>query len=187
MYEPDGGNVDPPGVTHAYAKGARMLGAEIHRFTPVTALEQRADGGWVVTTPKGQIQADAVVNAAGLWGREVGKMAGIELPLMTMEHQYFVTETIPEIEALGRRLPSLADRDGEYYLRQEGLGLLVGAYERDGRFWAEEGTPMNFGHDLLEDDLERITPNLMRACERMPVLDDGRHQARHQRTDDLVP
>ncbi len=170
MYEPDGGNVDPNGVTHAYAKGARMLGAEIHRFTPVTALEQRADGGWVVTTPKGQIQADAVVNAAGLWGREVGKMAGIELPLMTMEHQYFVTETIPEIEALGRRLPSLADRDGEYYLRQEGLGLLVGAYERDGRFWAEEGTPMNFGHDLLEDDLERITPNLMCACERMPVL-----------------
>ena len=170
MFEPDGGNVDPSGVTQAYAKGAKMLGAEIHRFTPVTALAQRADGGWDVTTPEGVIQAEVVVNAAGLWGREVGRMAGVDLPLMTMEHQYFVTETIPEIAALGRRLPGVADRDGEYYLRQEGLGLLVGAYEKDGRFWAEDGTPMDFGHDLLPDDLDRITENVMRACERIPLL-----------------
>ena len=97
-------------------------------------------------------------------------MAGFELPLMTMEHQYLVTETIPEIAALGRRLPSVADRDGEYYMRQEGQGLLVGTYEKDGRFWAEDGTPLDFGHELLEEDLDRIEENYMRACTRVPVL-----------------
>jgi dimethylglycine dehydrogenase len=170
MYEPDGGNVDPSGVTHAYAAGARAMGAEIHRFTPVTATTPRPDGGWDVETPKGTIHAEVLINCAGLWGREVAKMAGFELPLMTMEHQYFVTEEIPEVKAAGRRLPSVADRDGEYYLRQEGLGLLVGAYEKDGRFWAENGTPQNFGHELLPDDLDRIEENIMRACERIPAL-----------------
>ncbi|MDH3218414.1 MAG: FAD-dependent oxidoreductase [Gammaproteobacteria bacterium] len=170
MFEPDAGNVDPSGVTNAYAKGARSRGAEVHRFTPVVATRQRADGGWDVDTEQGSIHADVLVNAAGLWAREVAAMAGIELPLMPLEHQYFVTETIPEIEALGRRLPLIADRDGEYYMRQEGLGLLVGAYEQDGRYWAENGTPMDFGHELLDEDLERIGDNVMRACERVPVL-----------------
>lgn len=170
MLEPDGGNVDPSGVTHAYAKGARARGAAIHRFTPVLETNARADGGWDVVTDKGTIHAEIVVNAAGLWGREVAALAGFELPLMTMEHQYFVTETIDEVAAIGRRLPSVADRDGEYYLRQEGQGLLVGAYERDGRFWAEAGTPLDFGHELLPDDLGRIEENIMRACARIPVL-----------------
>jgi len=170
MYEPDGGNVDPSGVTHAFAKGARNLGAEVHRFTPVIATTQRDDGSWDVETEKGRIHADVVINAAGLWAREVAAMAGFELPLIPMEHQYFVTETIPEIEALGRLLPLVADRDGEYYLRQEGQGLLVGAYEKDGKFWAEDGTPMDFGHELLDEDLGRIEENLMRAFERVPVL-----------------
>jgi dimethylglycine dehydrogenase len=170
MLEPDGGNVDPSGVTYAYAKGARQRGAEVHRFTPVIATTQRADGSWDVETDKGSIHTDVVINAAGLWAREVAAMAGLELPLMPLEHQYLVTETIPEIEALGRRLPSIADRDGEYYMRQEGLGLLVGAYEKDGRYWAEHGTPMDFGHELLDEDLDRIEENLMRAFERVPAL-----------------
>ncbi len=173
MYEPDGGNVDPSGVTHAYARGARQRGAEVHRFTPVVATRQRQDGSWDVETEQGSIHADVVVNAAGLWAREVAAMAGFELPLMPLEHQYFVTETIPEIEALGKRLPLIADRDGEYYLRQEGQGLLVGAYEKDGRYWAEQGTPMDFGHELLNDDLERIEENLLRAFERVPVLTEA--------------
>lgn len=173
MYEPDGGNVDPSGVTYAYAKGARALGAEIERFTPVIATTQRADGSWDVETDKGTIHADVVVNAAGLWAREVAAMAGFELPLIPMEHQYFVTETIPEIEALGKRLPLIADRDGEYYMRQEGLGLLVGAYEKGGKFWAEDGTPMDFGHELLDEDLGRIEENLLRAFERVPVLTEA--------------
>lgn len=173
MYEPDGGNVDPSGVTNAYAVGARQRGAEIYRFTPVTATEQQPDGTWIVRTPKGDIHAQWVVNAAGLWGREVAKMAGLTLPLQPTEHQYFVTETIAEIDAMDRRLPSVADRDGEYYLRQEGKGLLVGAYERNLKFWAEEGTPPDFGHELFDDDLERIEENMMRAIDRVPAVGEA--------------
>ncbi len=170
MYEPDGGNVDPSGVTAAYAAGARARGAEIHRFTPVTATEQQPDGSWIVRTPKGDIATPWVINAAGLWGREVAKLAGIELPLQPTEHQYFVTETIAEIAAMDRRLPSVADRDGEYYLRQEGQGLLVGAYEKDVRLWAENGTPLDFAHELFADDLDRIEDNMMRAIDRVPLI-----------------
>ncbi|MFV2052820.1 GcvT family protein [Aliiroseovarius sp. YM-037] len=173
MYEPDGGNVDPSGVTMAYAAGARKMGAEIMRFTPVTATVPQPDGTWVVETAKGSIKAEWVVNAGGLWGREVAAMAGIELPLMPTEHQYFVTETIAEIADMGRRLPSVADRDGEYYLRQEGNGLLVGAYEKAMKFWAEEGTPQGFGHELFADDLERIEDNMMRAIDRVPAVGEA--------------
>lgn len=173
MWEPDGGNVDPSGVTNAYAAGARQNGAEIIRFCPVTGTEPQADGSWIVRTPKGDIHTDWVVNAAGLWGREVAALAGVTLPLQPTEHQYFVTETIAEIAALDRRLPSVADRDGEYYLRQEGKGLLVGAYEKDVRFWAEEGTPEGFGHELFADDLERIEENMLRAIDRVPAVGES--------------
>ncbi|MFN3262679.1 MAG: FAD-dependent oxidoreductase [Pikeienuella sp.] len=169
MFEPSGGNVDPSGVTQAYAAGARAMGAEIRRFTPVTAT--RPDGsGWIVETPAGEIRARRIVNAAGLWAREVAALAGLRLPLIPTEHQYFVTEAIPEIAEMERRLPSVADRDGEYYLRQEGRGLLVGAYEQDMRFWAENGTPQGFGHELFPDDLERIEPNMLRAIARVPAV-----------------
>ena len=173
MFEPSGGNVDPSGVTNAYATGARQMGAEILRFTPVTGTEQQPDGSWIVRTAKGDIHTEWVVNAAGLWGREVGKMAGLDLPLQPTEHQYFVTETIPQIAAMDKRLPSVADRDGEYYLRQEGKGLLVGAYERDLKFWAEDGTPQDFGHDLFDGDLDRIEDNIMRAIDRVPVVGEA--------------
>mgnify|MGYP001355338541 FL=1 len=173
MWEPDGGNVDPSGVTAAYAAGARRNGAEIYRFTPVIGTEIQSDGSWVVRTSKGDIKTQWVVNAAGLWGREVAGLAGVELPLQPTEHQYFVTETIAQIDSMDRRLPSVADRDGEYYLRQEGKGLLVGAYERDLRFWAEGETPAGFGHELFEDDLERIEENMMRAIERVPAVGEA--------------
>ena len=169
MFEPDGGNVDPSGVTHAYAAGARLLGAEIERFCPVTGTEARPDGSWIVRTEKGDIHAQWVVNAAGLWGREVAAMAGLSLPLQPTEHQYFVTEAIDEVATLGRRLPSIADRDGEYYFRQEGNGLLIGAYEEKMKFWAEKGTPLDFGHELFDDDLDRIMENVMRAIDRVPA------------------
>ncbi|WP_390914505.1 FAD-dependent oxidoreductase [Pseudosulfitobacter sp. SM2401] len=170
MWEPDGGNVDPSGVTQAYATGARQNGAEIMRFNPVLGTDQQPDGTWIVRTEKGDISTPWVINAAGLWGREVAALAGIDLPLQPTEHQYFVTETIPEIAAMDRRLPSVADRDGEYYLRQEGQGLLVGAYEKNMKFWAENGTPLDFAHDLFDDDLERIEENMLRAIDRVPVV-----------------
>ena len=173
MFEPDGGNVDPSGVTNAYAIGARQKGAEIIRFCPVTATIREPDGTWIVETLKGNIKTEWVINAAGLWGREVAALAGINLPLLPTEHQYFVTETIADIAAMDRRLPSVADRDGEYYLRQEGQGLLVGAYEKDVRFWAEDGTPQGFGHELFADDLERIEPNMMRAIDRVPAVGEA--------------
>ena len=173
MYEPAGGNVDPSGVTNAYAVGARKRGAEIHRFTPVTSTEAQPGGSWIVRTDKGDIRTPWVVNAAGLWGREVAAMAGLTLPLIPTEHMYFVTETIPQIAAMDRRLPSVADRDGEYYLRQEGKGLLIGAYEKDMRFWAEDGTPPGFGQELFPDDLDRIEANMLRAIDRVPVVGEA--------------
>lgn len=169
MFEPDGGNVDPSGVTMAYAAGARKMGADVERFCPVTATVAQPDGSWIVETAKGDIKTRWVVNAAGLWAREVAAMAGLTLPLLPTEHQYFVTESIGEIEILDHRLPSIADRDGEYYMRQEGNGLLIGAYEKDMRFWAEDGTPPGFGHELFADDLDRIMDNVMRAMDRVPV------------------
>ncbi|WP_343560847.1 GcvT family protein [Kiloniella sp. b19] len=172
FFEPDSGYVDPSGVTYAYALGARKRGAQVHRFTPVTETVQREDGSWDVVTPRGTVHAQVVINVAGLWGREVAGLGGYELPLMTMEHQYMVTETMPEIEALGdKRIPAVSDWDGEYYMRQEGKGLLVGAYEKDGRYWAEKGTPLDFGHELLPDDLDRIMPNIMNAMTRIPDLE----------------
>ena len=168
MFEPDGGNVDPSGVTQAYAAGARKMGASVERFTPVTATIAQPDGSWIVETPKGNIHTQWIVNAAGLWGREVAAMAGLELPLIPTEHQYFVTESMPEIEQLSQRLPSISDRDGEYYLRQEGKGLLIGAYEKEMKFWSENGTPQGFGHELFPDDLDRIMDNVMRAMGRVP-------------------
>ena len=173
MYEPDGGNVDPSGVTQAYAIGAKKRGAQVHRFTPVTGTVQNDDGIWIVQTPKGNIATPWVINAAGLWGREVARLAGIKLPLQPTEHQYFVTETMADVAKAGRRLPSVSDRDGEYYLRQEGQGLLVGAYEKDMKFWAEEGTPLDFAHELFADDLDRIEDNMMNAINRVPAVGEA--------------
>jgi dimethylglycine dehydrogenase len=169
MFEPDGGNVDPSGVTMAYAAGARQMGAEINRFCPATATIQQPDGSWIVETPNGNIHTQWVINVGGLWAREVAAMAGIKLPLQPTEHQYLVTEALPQIEAMDRRLPSVADRDGEYYMRQEGNGLLIGAYEKAVKFWAEDGTPPGFGHELFADDLDRIMDNIMRAMDRVPA------------------
>ena len=169
-FEPTECHVDPAGVCNAYAKGAQAGGAEVHRFTPVLETIPLPDGRWRVVTPNGDIEADVVVNAAGLWGREVAALAGVSLPLMPMEHQYFVTEDIPELVALDHEIPLLHDNDREHYMRQEGSGLLVGAYEADGRHWAVDGTPLDFGLELLPDDLERIEDNMAAAMARVPAL-----------------
>ncbi|MBC6408685.1 MAG: GcvT family protein [Rhodobacteraceae bacterium] len=173
MFEPEGGNVDPSGVTMAYAAGARALGASIERFCPVLASEPQAGGGWILRTAKGDVRCEWVVNAGGLWAREVAALAGVRLPLQPTEHQYFVSETIAEVAALKRRLPSIADRDGGYYFRQEGNGFLIGAYEQDLRLWAEEGTPPDFAHELFPDDLDRIMENVLRATRRVPCAADA--------------
>src|ERR1700678_579723 len=170
MLDPHDGHVDPSGVTHAYAQAARNAGAEIYRHTPVTGLKRLSGGDWNVETPKGDIRTEYVVNAAGLWAREVGRMMEAELPIVPMEHQYIVTNDIPELAALGREIPAAVDFDGAGYLRQERHGLVLGTYEQNCRHWAVRGTPLDFGVELLPSDLERIAEPLSVVMERMPAL-----------------
>jgi dimethylglycine dehydrogenase len=170
LFDPYEGHIDPSGVTHAYARAARMAGAEIYRKTPVVELKPEADGGWLVVTATGSIKADAVVNAAGLWAREVGRLVGLELPVLAMAHHYLVTEDLPEVVAHQGELPHCIDFEAEIYLRQEGKGLLLGTYEKDCRPWAEHTTPADFSHELLEPDLDRIAPSLEIAFQHFPAL-----------------
>jgi dimethylglycine dehydrogenase len=170
LFDPAGGHVDPSGVTQAFAAGARLHGAEIHRQCPVIETNPRPDGCWDVVTEQGTLIAERVVNAAGLWAREVAALAGAWLPLMPVEHHYFVTESIPVLEALDHEIPMIGDADAEFYMRQEGKGLLLGAYENSCTHWSEHGTPADFGHELLPDDLDRIERNLTQAVESIPVL-----------------
>ena len=129
LWEPEKGYVDPASATNAFAKAARKFGATIQRHAPVTATRQLANGEWELTTPEGTIRCEYVVNAAGLWAREVAAQAGITLPLMPVEHHYLVTEDVPEIVAMKGELPNITDAEGNWYMRQEGKGLLLGAYE----------------------------------------------------------
>jgi dimethylglycine dehydrogenase len=170
LWREDGGHVDPYLVTQAYAAAARGLGAEIQRFTKVTALKQRSDHSWDVITDKGNIRAEHVVNAAGLWAREVGRMAGLFVPIAAMEHHYLITEKVPELAGLEREIINTADFTGEIYLRQEGEGVLLGTYEQASKPWARNGTPDNFHNQLLPNEIERIAPELERGFKHYPAL-----------------
>ncbi len=169
MYDPIEGHVDPYGVTHAYAKSAQIGGAQIVRQTRVTDLKQRADGSWDVITEGGNVHAEHVVNAAGLWAREVGRMVGLELPILAMEHQYLITGDMPQLAGKPEQLHAI-DFEGEIYLRQERGGMLMGTYERGGVPWSKVTTPWDFGQDLLPNDLERIAPSLEVGFEHFPAL-----------------
>ncbi|WP_419904338.1 GcvT family protein [Kiloniella sp.] len=171
LYDPLDGHLDPSGTTHAYAKAAKMAGAEIILRNPVLELNPQADGSWEIVTKEGTVIAEHVVNAGGLWAREVGEMAGVYMPLHPMEHQYLVTEDAPEVYELDRELPHVMDPEGESYLRQEGRGLCIGFYEQSCDAWAERGTPMDFGHELLNNNLDRIGDSLEFAFKRFPVLE----------------
>ncbi len=170
LYDPLDGHLDPSGTTHAYAKAARMGGAEIVIQNPVKETNQRPDGTWDVVTEKGTIHAEHIVNAGGLWAREVGAMAGVYLPLHPMEHQYLVTEETPEVYEPDSELPHVMDPGGESYLRQEGRGICIGFYEQRCDPWAVDGTPQDFGHELLENKLDRISESVEFAFNRFPVL-----------------
>jgi dimethylglycine dehydrogenase len=170
LWREDGGYVDPWLVTQAYATASRNMGAEIHRFTKVTALNQRPDHSWDVVTDKGTIHAEHVVNAGGLWAREVGKMVGLDLPVLAMEHHYILTEPLPELKGLPKEIINTSDFTGEIYLRQEGEGALLGTYEQACVPWSEKVTPDDFHTQLLPDDLERIAPELERGFKHFPAL-----------------
>ena len=170
LFDPIEGHVDPYGVTHAYAKSAQIGGAEIVRHTRVVDLRPRADGTWDVITTQGNVHAEHVVNAAGLWAREVGRMVGVELPVLAMEHQYLITGDMTQLQGQKEQLHCI-DFEGEIYLRQERGGMLMGTYEKAGRPWSPDTTPWDFGQDLLPDDLERIAPSLAVGFEHFPSLE----------------
>ncbi|HET9108325.1 MAG TPA: FAD-dependent oxidoreductase [Steroidobacteraceae bacterium] len=169
MFDPVEGHVDPYGVTHAYAKSAQIAGAEVVRHTRVVDLKARSDGTWDVVTDQGNVHAEHVVNAGGLWAREVGRMVGLELPILAMEHQYLITEEVPQIAGLPEQLHCI-DFEGELYLREERGGILLGTYERAGVPWSPTATPWDFTQSLLPNDLERIAPSLEVAFEHFPAL-----------------
>jgi dimethylglycine dehydrogenase len=168
------GHLDPSGATHAYAQAARKFGARIERFTRVEELVQNPDRSWRVVTNKGEILTEHVVNAGGLWAREVGGMVGRYHPVLAMEHMYLLTEDLPEVAAVnartGEEVLHALDFDGELYLRQERGGMLIGTYEKAGKPWSEDHTPWDFGHELLAPDLERIMPSLEVAFRHFPVF-----------------
>ena len=178
------GHVDPAGVTHAFAKAARDAGAEVRRNTWARAVERRVGGGWRVALCDpasgeglGFVDCEHVVNCGGLWAREVGRMVGLELPLLAMEHTYVVTERIDEVAEHNRRtgaqLMHAIDFGGEIYMRQEGEGVLLGTYERAGRPWSLRQTPWDFGMRLLEPDLDHIAPSLEVGFRHFPALADA--------------
>ncbi len=172
IHDPIEGHVDPYGVTHAYARSAQIAGAEIVRRNRVMDTRPRADGSWDVITEQGTVHADHVVNAGGLWAREVGRFVGLELPILAMEHQYFISEDLPELKGQ-KELLHVIDFEAEIYMRQERGGMLLGTYERACVPWSTHTTPWDFGQDLLPNDLERIAPSLEVAFQHFPRLESA--------------
>ena len=171
LWDPLDGDIDPSGVTYAYAKSAVHYGAKYYTHTAAIETNQRPDGSWDVVTEKGTIGAEMIVNAGGLWAREVGHLAGLHLPVQPMEHHYLITEPIPEIVERGdERLPAGIDYEANLYFRQERQGMLLGTYEPLSTPWQVAGTPLDFGHELLAPDIERIADRLELAFERIPAL-----------------
>jgi len=177
LWDPVGGHVDPSGVTNAYATAARMAGAQVHRNTWAHDVVQRPDGLWDVVTERGTVTCEHFVNCGGLWAREVGRMCGIELPILAMEHMYLLTEELPEIQpwldATGGHGIGAIDFGGEIYTRAEAGGLLLGTYEQACRPWSVRETPWDFGAQLLTPDLERIAPSLAVGFEHFPIYADA--------------
>ncbi len=173
LWDPLDGDIDPSQLTQALAREARLLGATIRRHTRVTALAQKPNGEWLVTTDKGEITAEIVVNAAGYRAGEVMAMVGRHLPIAVMSHQYLVTEDVPELaghtESAGR-LPLLRDPDTSYYLRQERGGFILGPYEWNATPMWQSGMPDDFANQLWNDDFERLEKYIEDAMARVPAL-----------------
>ena len=173
LYDPLDGHLDPYGTTHAYAKAAKLGGAEIVLHNRVLETNPTPEG-WEVVTQAGTVTCEHLVNAGGLWAREVGAMAGVYLPLVPMAHQYLVTDDVPEIVKLigeGREFPHVMDPGGESYLRQEGRGFCIGFYEKPCEPWAVDGTPWAFGQELFNEQFDKIADSVEFAQRRFPALE----------------
>ena len=170
LFDPNEGNLDPNGATHAYASAAKKRGAQVILRNRVLSLSQLSSGEWSVETERGTIAAEHIVNAAGLWARRVGNMVGIDHPLVPMPHHYLITEPIPEVAAIEGPMAAVTDLEGFTYLQREGNGVLLGVYEQNPRHWQVEGAPWDFGMTLFPEEIDRIMPELSIGFERFPAL-----------------
>jgi dimethylglycine dehydrogenase len=171
LFDPHEGAVDPHGTTHAFAGAARKRGADVVLRNRVLATTPRPDGSWRLVTEQGEVTAEHVVNAAGLWARRVGRMAGIDLPLTPMQHHYLITEDLPELLARKDEMPCITDLEGFTYLQQERKGVLLGVYERNPRHWKTEGADWDYGMDLIPEEIDRISEELAIGFRRFPTLE----------------
>jgi len=164
------GYVDTTGTVWAYAGAARKRGATVIEHNRVLDLKHRPDSSWDVVTEQGTINAERVVNAAGLWAKQVGRMVGLDLPLSPLEHHYLITEPIPEVAALKTEMPMVVDLEGYTYMRQDQKGMLVGIYETHPQHWCMDGAPWDYGIQLLQENIDRIASELELVHRRYPVL-----------------
>ncbi len=175
LYHPDDGHIAPADLTMALRKGARARGAEIHEQTEVTGVSRTPSGEWRLQTNKGEIIAEHVVCATGNYARQTGRMFGINVPAIPVEHQYIVYEESPELKAYraagGRELAVLRESDQSYYLREERMGWILGPYEAGAPARFADGVPEWFGKDLFEGDLDRLLPHVEAAQRRVPALE----------------
>ncbi len=173
IWDAQHGHFDPSSVTMEMASRARALGAKVKRNAKVTGLT-RESGQWHIEIEGSEpIIAERVVNCAGQWAPEIARLAGSDLPIVPMLHQYFTTDAIPEIADLGHEFPVVRDCENSFYLRQERQGLLVGPYEDTPQVWKPRGIPPEFGQELLPDDLDRLDAGIMAAMGRVPCLEKG--------------
>ncbi|NBT28198.1 MAG: FAD-dependent oxidoreductase, partial [Gammaproteobacteria bacterium] len=169
FYTPSDGHTDPASATNAMAVGARLGGATIYRHTQVTGTRLLDSGEWEVSTDKGIIVCEHVVNAAGSFAKQIGEWVGLDLPIVNMEHHYLVTENLPEVEALDKEPPVIRDPKASCYYRQEQKGILIGPYERTGaQAWGLDGIDWSFDMELLTPALDRLETSLEHAAERIP-------------------
>ena len=172
-WDPLDGDIDPAGITFALARKAREAGAEVYRFNPVESITRKANGEFIVHTKNGDITCEKVVNATGYRVNEVGNMLGVTHPVTSMEHMYFLTDTLPELAALDFRVPIIRDPGDDFYSRQEKQGLLVGVYEQGCQTFGMNGIDPDFTQALCPSDLDRCLDNMERIFERLPALTEA--------------
>jgi len=173
LYDPRDGDIDPAQLCQALARRSRNAGAEIYRQNPVVGLTQKANYEWIVHTRDGDIHCEHIVNAAGYRANEVGALMGVEYPIVSMEHMYFVTEPIDELVQREQRVAMLRCPRDRFYMRQEKQGLLVGVYEHDCKTFGMEGIDPDFADALCPDDLDRCLPRLESIFKRLPCLQEA--------------
>lgn len=174
IVHPDDGYIQPADLTQALARGARARGATIHRNTHVLDIDQAASGAWIVKTDKGDITCEHIISATGNYARQTGKMVGLDIPVIPVQHQYIVTEPHPELQRRkAEGLPEmgvLREPDGSWYLREENSGFILGPYEKGAPCCYVDGPDPRAEYELFQEDIERLEPHIEAAMNRVPAF-----------------